>query len=239
MAKWYYIHRLLLYIYKKSKIIRREEKLRSLGLVLLFSWIFHQQKKTQSPKEVGCSGKSQHRLLPPSFPPTSSLSTPYSLTSIFHPSCYSFNHLLFLFHKPGQCLPVVSPVKFALFSPYFYAHPPRHHRKTHTYQQSMVERDHLKTTILPPNSNHGIAPQFTVQTTCSRLLVYSLNRCRGRFPAIPPKRYTGRPKGPVTATIVMIGQVIWGLYFLTPMLCHSQTFYMILMETQLGPSLYS
>jgi hypothetical protein len=42
----------LVYI-KKSKIIRREEKLRSLGLVLLFSWIFHQQKKNTKPKRSG------------------------------------------------------------------------------------------------------------------------------------------------------------------------------------------
>ena len=123
-------------IYIENKIIRRKRTGPS-DLDLSFL-IFPKKKNHKARTEVGCSGKSQqHRLLPPSFPPTSSLSTPYSLPSSI---LLSLNHLHFLFHKPGQCLPVVLPVESALFSPYFYAHSPVITAKP-THQQSMMGRD--------------------------------------------------------------------------------------------------
>jgi hypothetical protein len=75
----------LVYI-KKSKIIRREEKLRSLGLVLLFSWIFHQQKKKhKAQKKWVVQVNPNTAFCPPPFllPPLSQLPT-LSLPSSIH-----------------------------------------------------------------------------------------------------------------------------------------------------------
>jgi hypothetical protein len=182
---------------------------------------FFRKKIHKARIRVGCSGKSQHRLLPPSFPPTSSLSTPYSLTSNLLSISLFLITFFSLFTNQVSCFPV-SLLNLPSPSPISM---PRHHRKIHTYQQIMVERDPLKTTI-PPNSN-GIASQVTVETTCSRPLVYLLNRCRDRFPAIPPNDTREETQGPCNRhdrhdrpNIWVFG--LWSQYF------DSKTFYVIL-----------
>ncbi|KOS42535.1 hypothetical protein ACN38_g6567 [Penicillium nordicum] len=126
-----------------------------------FFLIFH--KKNTKP-EVGCSGKSQqHRLLPPSFPPTSSLSTPYSFTSIFHPSRYSLITFFSSFINQVSVFLLFSELNLPSPRPISMPIPPSSTQNPHI-STFMVERDHLKTTIpTPKNSIHGIAPQFAVK----------------------------------------------------------------------------
>lgn len=137
---------------------------------------------------MGCSGKSQqHRLLPPSFPPTSSLSTPYSFTSIFHPSRYSLITFFSSFINQVSVLLLFSELNLPSPRPISMPIPPLviNAKPTHINIHG-GKRPSENYNPLPQNSNHGIAPQFAVETKCSRLLVCSLNRCRDRFPAIPP-----------------------------------------------------
>lgn len=159
------------------------------------STLFFDISQKNTKPEVGCSGKSQqHRLLPPSFPPTSSLSTPYSFTSIFHPSRYSLITFFSSFINQVSVFLLFSELNLPSPRPISMHIPPRHQRKTHTYQHSW-----WKETIWNLQSPTPKFKPWNRATICGWkqmfsspcLLVKPLPR---PLSCDTPQRHTGRPR---------------------------------------------
>lgn len=153
---------------------------------------------------MGCSGKSQqHRLLPPSFPPASSLSQlPILLPPFPSISLFSLSPP-FPFLQTRSVFPCF-PVEFALFQPCFYA--PRSSPQNPHINNHGHERRPLRVTS-PSSKSHRISiggGTYISSSPCSIRGTVAATAFLRYFPTTYIRREN---QATVTARIVMISLI--------------------------------